>query len=247
MICYLLINQRGNERSNLSECLRENCVVFLLILLLILVTLPPLSPPTRSTTVITVGTGVSRMDHQTSGLHSQSSQSGFRWLSFAYQGLTEIPYDIILPQTDTLQVLDLSYNRLEEYPFSQEQPANSQPEKGWNERFLGMGRTCEPREASRDLLGSTLSFLLSFTRSSLEPGSAGPAAQAQHAGPGREPLHVPHQVPLPAQCDHALHQQEQAQQPARLCGGDPKEGPKPKVRGCSPLCERMHRCSNPHV
>lgn len=59
------------------------------------------------------------MDHQTSGLHSHSSQSGFQWLSFAYQGLTEIPYGTILPQTGTLQVLDLSYNRLEEYPFHQ--------------------------------------------------------------------------------------------------------------------------------
>ncbi|XP_003966776.1 leucine-rich melanocyte differentiation-associated protein [Takifugu rubripes] len=56
------------------------------------------------------------MDHQTSGLHSQSSQSGFQWYSFAYQGLTEIPYDAILSQTDTLEVLDLSYNLLEENP-----------------------------------------------------------------------------------------------------------------------------------
>uniref|UniRef100_A0A3B5K446 U2A'/phosphoprotein 32 family A C-terminal domain-containing protein n=1 Tax=Takifugu rubripes TaxID=31033 RepID=A0A3B5K446_TAKRU len=54
------------------------------------------------------------MDHQTSGLHSQSSQSGFQWYSFAYQGLTEIPYDAILSQTDTLEVLDLSYNLLED-------------------------------------------------------------------------------------------------------------------------------------
>uniref|UniRef100_A0A3Q2NYT7 Leucine-rich repeat-containing protein C10orf11 homolog n=1 Tax=Fundulus heteroclitus TaxID=8078 RepID=A0A3Q2NYT7_FUNHE len=41
----------------------------------------------------------------------------FRWLSFAYQGLTEIPYDTILMQTKTLEVLDLSYNILDEYPF----------------------------------------------------------------------------------------------------------------------------------
>lgn len=61
------------------------------------------------------------MDHQTSSLHSQSTQSGFWWLSFAHQGLTEIPYDAILAQTGTLQVLDLSYNRLEEYPFHQGQ------------------------------------------------------------------------------------------------------------------------------
>uniref|UniRef100_A0A671UF65 U2A'/phosphoprotein 32 family A C-terminal domain-containing protein n=1 Tax=Sparus aurata TaxID=8175 RepID=A0A671UF65_SPAAU len=43
------------------------------------------------------------MDHLTSGQHSQL-------------GLTEIPYDTILTQTDTLEVLDLSYNLLEEYP-----------------------------------------------------------------------------------------------------------------------------------
>uniref|UniRef100_A0A671UF85 U2A'/phosphoprotein 32 family A C-terminal domain-containing protein n=1 Tax=Sparus aurata TaxID=8175 RepID=A0A671UF85_SPAAU len=57
------------------------------------------------------------MDHLTSGQHSQpSNASSFQWLSFAYQGLTEIPYDTILTQTDTLEVLDLSYNLLEEYP-----------------------------------------------------------------------------------------------------------------------------------
>uniref|UniRef100_A0A3Q0S0K5 U2A'/phosphoprotein 32 family A C-terminal domain-containing protein n=1 Tax=Amphilophus citrinellus TaxID=61819 RepID=A0A3Q0S0K5_AMPCI len=51
------------------------------------------------------------MDHHTSGQHSQPSQaSSFQWLSFAYQGLTEIPYETILTQTDTLEVLDLSYN-----------------------------------------------------------------------------------------------------------------------------------------
>uniref|UniRef100_A0A3B4TD11 U2A'/phosphoprotein 32 family A C-terminal domain-containing protein n=1 Tax=Seriola dumerili TaxID=41447 RepID=A0A3B4TD11_SERDU len=41
----------------------------------------------------------------------------FQWLSFAYQGLREIPYETILAQTDTLEVLDLSYNLLDEYPF----------------------------------------------------------------------------------------------------------------------------------
>uniref|UniRef100_A0A671UC15 U2A'/phosphoprotein 32 family A C-terminal domain-containing protein n=1 Tax=Sparus aurata TaxID=8175 RepID=A0A671UC15_SPAAU len=57
------------------------------------------------------------MDHLTSGQHSQPGHaSSFHWLSFAYQGLTEIPYDTILTQTDTLEVLDLSYNLLEEYP-----------------------------------------------------------------------------------------------------------------------------------
>ncbi|XP_056113800.1 uncharacterized protein LOC130090450 [Rhinichthys klamathensis goyatoka] len=35
-------------------------------------------------------------------------------LSFAYQGLLEIPYDTILQHQDTLEVLDLSYNLLDE-------------------------------------------------------------------------------------------------------------------------------------
>ncbi|XP_036968673.1 leucine-rich repeat-containing protein 72 [Acanthopagrus latus] len=57
------------------------------------------------------------MDHLTSGQHGQPGHaSSFQWLSFAYQGLTEIPYDTILTQTDTLEVLDLSYNLLEENP-----------------------------------------------------------------------------------------------------------------------------------
>ncbi|XP_029944188.1 leucine-rich repeat-containing protein 72 [Salarias fasciatus] len=42
--------------------------------------------------------------------------SGFQWLSFAYQDLTEIPYESILAQTETLEVLDLSYNLLDENP-----------------------------------------------------------------------------------------------------------------------------------
>ncbi|XP_048827498.1 uncharacterized protein LOC125705149 isoform X2 [Brienomyrus brachyistius] len=41
---------------------------------------------------------------------------GLRQLSFAYQDLIEIPYDVILEQRDTLEVLDLSYNLLEESP-----------------------------------------------------------------------------------------------------------------------------------
>uniref|UniRef100_A0A3B3Y7G9 U2A'/phosphoprotein 32 family A C-terminal domain-containing protein n=1 Tax=Poecilia mexicana TaxID=48701 RepID=A0A3B3Y7G9_9TELE len=62
------------------------------------------------------------MELQTTAEHKQVNQTlGFHWLSFAYQGLTEIPYDSILMQTDTLEVLDLSYNILDEYPFSDEQ------------------------------------------------------------------------------------------------------------------------------
>lgn len=59
------------------------------------------------------------MDHRTLGRHSQpSNSSSFQWLSFAYQGLTEIPYETILMHKDTLLVLDLSYNLLDEYPFA---------------------------------------------------------------------------------------------------------------------------------
>ncbi|XP_035281144.1 leucine-rich melanocyte differentiation-associated protein [Anguilla anguilla] len=43
-------------------------------------------------------------------------EQGLRRLSFAYQGLSEIPYDSILEQCETLEVLDLSYNTLEESP-----------------------------------------------------------------------------------------------------------------------------------
>uniref|UniRef100_A0A3Q3KH52 U2A'/phosphoprotein 32 family A C-terminal domain-containing protein n=1 Tax=Monopterus albus TaxID=43700 RepID=A0A3Q3KH52_MONAL len=51
------------------------------------------------------------MDHHTSGQHNQCSHAlSFQWLSFAYQSLTEIPYETILTQKDTLEVLDLSYN-----------------------------------------------------------------------------------------------------------------------------------------
>ncbi|XP_072314992.1 leucine-rich melanocyte differentiation-associated protein [Eucyclogobius newberryi] len=46
----------------------------------------------------------------------QQAQPSYQWLSFAYQSLTEIPYDSILTQTQTLEVLDLSYNLLQENP-----------------------------------------------------------------------------------------------------------------------------------
>nr|XP_043878417.1 uncharacterized protein LOC122767118 isoform X2 [Solea senegalensis] len=49
--------------------------------------------------------------------HSKPNHaSKFQWLSFAYQGLTELPYDNILKQADSLEVLDLSYNLLDENP-----------------------------------------------------------------------------------------------------------------------------------
>ncbi|XP_041926015.1 U2 small nuclear ribonucleoprotein A' isoform X1 [Alosa sapidissima] len=41
---------------------------------------------------------------------------GLRCLSLAYQGLLEIPYEPILQQRDSLEVLDLSYNLLDESP-----------------------------------------------------------------------------------------------------------------------------------
>lgn len=64
------------------------------------------------------------MDHHTSV--QQSHASSFHWLSFAYQGLTEIPYETILTQTDTLEVLDLSYNLLDEYPLLNNHELHSQ-------------------------------------------------------------------------------------------------------------------------
>ncbi|XP_029311160.1 leucine-rich repeat-containing protein 72 [Cottoperca gobio] len=55
------------------------------------------------------------MDHYTLGQHSQPGHTAsFQWLSLAYQGLSEIPYETILTQTDTLEVLDLSYNLLDD-------------------------------------------------------------------------------------------------------------------------------------
>ncbi|KAM3857596.1 leucine-rich melanocyte differentiation-associated protein [Diretmus argenteus] len=46
--------------------------------------------------------------------HQPSQASSFQWLSFAYQDLSEIPYETILTQTNTLEVLDLSYNLLDD-------------------------------------------------------------------------------------------------------------------------------------
>ncbi|MCJ8731624.1 hypothetical protein PDJAM_G00201620 [Pangasius djambal] len=48
---------------------------------------------------------------------SSTIEPGLKRLSFAYQSLLEIPYDAILKQRDTLEVLDLSYNLLDEYPL----------------------------------------------------------------------------------------------------------------------------------
>lgn len=49
---------------------------------------------------------------------SPTTELGLKRVSFAYQGLLEIPYDTILEQRDTLEVLDLSYNLLDEYPLN---------------------------------------------------------------------------------------------------------------------------------
>lgn len=48
---------------------------------------------------------------------SSTVEPGLKRLSFAYQSLLEIPYDVILKQRGTLEVLDLSYNLLDEYPL----------------------------------------------------------------------------------------------------------------------------------
>ncbi|XP_060779810.1 leucine-rich melanocyte differentiation-associated protein isoform X2 [Neoarius graeffei] len=45
---------------------------------------------------------------------SSTIEPGLKRLSFAYQSLLEIPYDAILKQQDTLEVLDLSYNLLDD-------------------------------------------------------------------------------------------------------------------------------------
>ncbi|KAJ8262085.1 hypothetical protein GJAV_G00162010 [Gymnothorax javanicus] len=45
--------------------------------------------------------------------HSVQTQ-GLQRLSFAHQNLSEIPYDSILEHCETLEVLDLSYNMLED-------------------------------------------------------------------------------------------------------------------------------------
>lgn len=87
--------------------------------------LPPLCVagfyPTLTIRPLTLRTwwteAVRRMDPHASGQDAHLSPGPpFQWLSFAYQGLTEIPYDTILKQTDSLEVLDLSFNLLEEYP-----------------------------------------------------------------------------------------------------------------------------------
>lgn len=71
--------------------------------------------------------------------------------------------------------------------------------------------------------------VFSFIQSLSEPGTAGTAGEAQHSDPGLQQLHVSHQVPLHAERHHSVHQQEQDQQPARVCGGNPTEVPKHKV------------------
>lgn len=48
---------------------------------------------------------------------SSTIEPGLKRLTFGYQSLLEIPYDVILKQRDTLEVLDLSYNLLDEYPL----------------------------------------------------------------------------------------------------------------------------------
>lgn len=65
--------------------------------------------------------------------------------------------------------------------------------------------------------------VFSFIQSLLEPGSAGAAGEAQHSHSGLQPLHLSRQVSIHAKCHHSVHQQEQDQQPASVCGGDQEE------------------------
>lgn len=71
--------------------------------------------------------------------------------------------------------------------------------------------------------------MFSFIQSLLEPGSAGSAGEAQHSDPGRQQVHISHQVPLHAEHHHSVHQQEQDQQPACVCGRDPTKVPQHEV------------------
>ena len=72
--------------------------------------------------------------------------------------------------------------------------------------------------------------MFSFIQSLLEPGSVGAAGEAQHSDSGLQQLHVSRQVSLHAQCHHTVHQQEQDQQPACVCGGDQAKVPQHQVR-----------------
>lgn len=80
-------------------------------------------PGLVSWSVFTMWLGAERMEVcQSSVLEpgapgSSIVEPGLKRLSFAYQSLQEIPYDVILKQRDTLEVLDLSYNLLDEYPL----------------------------------------------------------------------------------------------------------------------------------
>lgn len=73
------------------------------------------------------------------------------------------------------------------------------------------------------------SSVFSFIQSLLEPDSAGSAGETQHSDPGQQQLHISHQVSLHAKRQHSVHQQEQAQQSACVCGRNPPEVPKHKV------------------
>lgn len=63
----------------------------------------------------------------------------------------------------------------------------------------------------------------------MEPGSAGSAGEAQHSDSGLQQLHISHQVPLHAEHHHSVHQQEQDQQFACVCGRNQAKVPKHKV------------------
>lgn len=89
--------------------------------------------------------------------------------------------------------------------------------------------------------------LVSFTQSLLEPGSAGPPGEAQHSDPGLQQLHVSCQVPLHAKRHHSVHQQEQDQQPACVCGGDLEKVPQHQVSFFSLMKRLCWLLLLPHV
>lgn len=80
-----------------------------------------------------------------------------------------------------------------------------------------------------DCVSSVCIQRFSFIQSLLEPSFAGPGRKAQHSYTGWKQLHLSHQVPLYAKCYHYLHQQEQDQQLACVCGRNPTEIPEHKV------------------
>lgn len=62
--------------------------------------------------------------------------------------------------------------------------------------------------------------MFSFIQSFLKPGSVGVSGEAQHSDSGLQQLHISREVRLHAEHHGCVHQQEQGQQLACICGGD---------------------------